>query len=414
MAKKPSTKPERKPKADNKAVRETAEHARLKAALKEIARTSGFKFDTEVVLNWTGNRHADGRLVAERSIDLAAFTRSGGRAPLLFQGIILKRSVSFYEAQFHGEQTSFSGAQFHGQRTSFEHSQRTSFDVAQFHGEKTSFFQTQFQGEETVFTGAQFRSRETSFEQTSFKDGGSVHFTWSSFGGRAIFAGYGKANQTVAIFSGTEVDFTNAVISPLDALSFRDADFRKCRLLQTDLRKVEMTVVTWPRIGKRLGVYDEYEPLKQYEVRPWAHIEKLYRELKQNYEDRRDYERAGDFHYGEKEMRRRNPDTTGAMWLFLNLYWLASGYGEKFLRPLLCAGGLFVFSTLGYLLCADLESTSISWGEAAVHSFQVMTFLRPQAILSGLAAKALYTIQSLLGPLFLGLFALAVRQRLKR
>ena len=382
MAKKPSTKPERKPKADNKAVRETAEHARLKAALKEIARTSGFKFDTEVVLNWTGNRHADGRLVAERSIDLAAFTRSGGRAPLLFQGIILKRSVSFYEAQFHGE--------------------------------KTSFFQTQFQGEETVFTGAQFRSRETSFEQTSFKDGGSVHFTWSSFGGRAIFAGYGKANQTVAIFSGTEVDFTNAVISPLDALSFRDADFRKCRLLQTDLRKVEMTVVTWPRIGKRLGVYDEYEPLKQYEVRPWAHIEKLYRELKQNYEDRRDYERAGDFHYGEKEMRRRNPDTTGAMWLFLNLYWLASGYGEKFLRPLLCAGGLFVFSTLGYLLCADLESTSISWGEAAVHSFQVMTFLRPQAILSGLAAKALYTIQSLLGPLFLGLFALAVRQRLKR
>ena len=45
---------------------------------------------------------------------------------------------------------------------------------------------------------------------------------------------------------------------------------------------------------------------------------------------------------------------------------------------------------------------------------QGMTFLRPQDyILTGLG-KAIYIAQSLLGPLFLGLLALAVRQRLKR
>ena len=159
---------------------------------------------------------------------------------------------------------------------------------------------------------------------------------------------------------------------------------------------------------------DEVATLREKEGRPLAHIERLYRELKQNHDDRRDYERASDFHYGEKEIRRRNPGTPGRSRLLLNLYCLVSGYGERFGRPLIWAGMLFVASTIGYLLCGKLEATDISLGKAALHSLQVMTFLRPQPILSGLAAKALYTIESLLGPLFLGLFALAVRQRLKR
>ena len=158
----------------------------------------------------------------------------------------------------------------------------------------------------------------------------------------------------------------------------------------------------------------QHHPPREEAVRPWPHIERLYRELKQNYEDRRDYERAGDFHYGEKEMRRRNQETPIAIRVFLTLYWLVSGYGERFLRPLVGAGLLFVFSTLGYLQCAKLESINISWGEAVIYSLQVMTFLKPQITLYGLAAKAIYTAESLLGPLFLGLFALAVRQRLKR
>ena len=143
--------------------------------------------------------------------------------------------------------------------------------------------------------------------------------------------------------------------------------------------------------------------------------------------ERRDYERAGDFHTSEKNMRRQNPKTRRPIRMLLNLYRLSSGYGEQFGRPLLCAGVVFVLSTIGYFLCRvqpegsvalNPNSTSVEvagyWGEIAVYSFQVMTFLRPQAILSGLAAKAIYTIESLLGPLFLGLFALAVRQRLKR
>ena len=67
----------------------------------------------------------------------------------------------------------------------------------------------------------------------------------------------------------------------------------------------------WPEIGGRFRVYDEDVELSDGETRPWALIEQLYRQLKQNYEDRRDYERARDFHYGEEEMRRKNPGLQG-------------------------------------------------------------------------------------------------------
>ena len=267
----------------------------------------------------------------------------------------------------------------------------------------------------TFAEGADFRGATflggADFRATFFKGEGTVDFKFSSFQGRTLFTAHREEDRTVRIFSGVEVDFRQVAIHPLDALSFRDADLRKCRLLGTDLRKVELTDVTWHEIDGRPGVYDEDAPLKGNEERPWAHIERLYRELKQNHEDRRDYERASDFHYGEKEMRRRNPGTPGRIRLLLNLYCLVSGYGERFGRPLIWAGMLFVLCTFGYLLSGVGFSTL---GEAAIYSFQVMTFLKPQSpALSG-TAKVIYSIQSLLGPLFLGLFALAVRQRLKR
>ena len=54
------------------------------------------------------------------------------------------------------------------------------------------------------------------------------------------------------------------------------------------------------------------------------------------------------------------------------------------------------------------------WIPVVHYSFRVMTFLRPTDLAPQGFAKFIHTIQSLLGPLFIGLFALAVRQRLKR
>ena len=54
------------------------------------------------------------------------------------------------------------------------------------------------------------------------------------------------------------------------------------------------------------------------------------------------------------------------------------------------------------------------WLQGAYYSFRVMTFLKPDDLVPVGCAHVINTFQTLLGPLFLGLFALALRQRLKR
>jgi uncharacterized protein YjbI with pentapeptide repeats len=275
------------------------------------------------------------------------------------------------------------------------------------------------------FLGATF-SAGANFQVRLFS-GGNITFKQCRFSGRTLFAQLPEAGaqQIPRIFTGaTTVNFSDIAIEPPESLSFRHADFRICRFLNTDLRKVELTGALWPQKGTRWVVYDEMAPVP-HEPYPWEQLERLYRELKQNYDDRRNYPRVGDFHYGEKEIQRRNPATPLSLKVFLWLYWLVSGYGERFLRPLLWAVGFWALATVGYLLSslspakeAAVPALAIAdpatWGHAVLYSLQVMLFFRPpDFVLSTVLAKTMYTLQSLLGPLVLGLFALAVRQRLR-
>jgi len=351
--------------------------------------------------------HKEADFTGATFTEKAIFIRATFKEGAYFSWIKFPKDANFYGATFHKE-SNFYGATFTGwaEFTAGKFTERGIFTAATF-TQKASFAGAKFLG------GADF-------QDTSFK-GETVDFRYSSFEGRTLFIP--ERRDGVPIFSGLEVDFRQVVIAPLDALIFRDADLQKCRFEDTDLRKVEMTGVLWPRIGDRFGVYDEIAPLEGGVVRPWAHIERLYRELKQNYEDRRDYERAGDFHCGEKEMRRRNPATRGALWVFLNLYWVLSRYGERYVRPLVWAGLLFLVSTILYLvlgLSPDKGASTLvytskwDWLRAGHYSLRVMTLLRPEDLTPIGYAKGVATVQGLLGPLILGLFALAVRQRLRR
>lgn len=288
--------------------------------------------------------------------------------------------------------------------------------------------------EDADFSGSEFLEG-ADFGRTSFS--GGADFGYTTFAAKADFKGATFFGKTVffppdsglnpSIFSEAEVDFRAVIINPLDALTIRDVDLTKCRFQGTDLRKAEITNASWPKIsGTRFGVYDEIAPLEEGQTRAWSHIEKVYRELKQNYEDRRDYERAGDFHHGEKEMRRKNPATGYGLKLLLYVYWSLSGYGEKALRPLVCAAGLLLICAFLYLVVgvcpkggSQLSWTNLSdWPEAVLYSFRVMTLLKPEELGPISDAKLvhtlIYTFESIAGPVLLGLFGLALRQRLKR
>jgi hypothetical protein len=57
---------------------------------------------------------------------------------------------------------------------------------------------------------------------------------------------------------------------------------------------------------------------------------------------------------------------------------------------------------------------TLDWMRGLRYSFRVMTLLKADDLVPIGYAKVVNTMQSLLGPLLIGFFALAVRQRLKR
>jgi len=252
------------------------------------------------------------------------------------------RGVGFSQGAFFSEATFTQGADFRGAIFTLVDFLEATFD------EGADFSRARF-CEKAFFINARF-VKEAIFDGTIFME--EVSFGGATFLGKTLLAsGQTRSGETIPIFSGIEVDFRGVILNPSDAIAFKEADLTTCRFLDTDLRKVQMTGVEWPHIGSRIGVYDEVAPFQSGESRPWLRIEQLYRGLKQNYEDRHDYERAGDFHYGEKEMRRQNPQTRCSLRCLLMLYWQVSGYGERMLRPLLWALGLFAACTFFYLWC---------------------------------------------------------------
>jgi hypothetical protein len=86
-----------------------------------------------------------------------------------------------------------------------------------------------------------------------------------------------------------------------------------------------------------------------------ANIEELYRQLKQNYEDRRDFAIAGEFHFSEKLMKTKRLKLSGFKYSFLlRVCRILSGYNERIMLPLIWLLGVtFLFS--GFYLCTGLQ-----------------------------------------------------------
>ncbi|QNI33722.1 pentapeptide repeat-containing protein [Alloacidobacterium dinghuense] len=87
--------------------------------------------------------------------------------------------------------------------------------------------------------------------------------------------------------------------------------------------------------------------------RDYGLIAETYQQLKKNYDNRQDYWTAGDFHYGEMEMKRLHSPRKNnlARWLHRNLglvawYRYASEYGESYVRPLLALAAILAVFTL--------------------------------------------------------------------
>jgi uncharacterized protein YjbI with pentapeptide repeats len=250
--------------------------------------------------------------------DLATFTHDAN-----FMVAQFTRYAMFEKATFTG--ATFSGASFteDGNFTGAKFSYRADFTAATF-TQRAMFNDTAFT-ENADFTRARFLG-SAEFREAYFCDDGTL--------------------EPGPIFSVTYFEHPEAV-------TFYNAYLGQALFHNCDVSRFTFSDVRWRRRpnGKNM-VFDEDVELGRAEAkalrpnhgdadeRNYSLIAELYQQLKKNYDDRRDYWTAGDFHYGEMEMKRLHSGSQRkwVRWLHRRLglaawYKYASQYGESYTRP---------------------------------------------------------------------------------
>lgn len=382
----------------------------------------------------------------EDEIDLRGCYFSKGFDRNYFKDRVFHEFVDFSGAVFSHE-TSFAVAKF----LQAEFRERVDFLKTVFEGQKTNFREAKFKGDAN-FWDTQFKCEEVSFTDTEFSEEGEVKFDASHFNCQVYFIKT-KFNKLCkfwwnefpthkqAVFEHADLSNCSFLYTNIDKVDFRYCEFgdnyREDDVIFSILRRPLPTEIK-ERIHKRVirrlfyclylpflrtaVLKDERDCDKKVTENPkdkkarkeYEYVRRLYLELKRNFEDKKDWNTAGDFHYGEMECRRKKKETPLGRWFFSleALYFWASGYGERPLRAfvvlLLLILGIFpllymYFSHDSYLACI--------W-----ESVNVATFMRIEKpdVSDTLCGKFLLALESILVPFQGVFFALALRRKVKR
>lgn len=395
------------------------------------------------------------RVVSVETHDLTSFIFPDGvtflsrfSRPVIFQGATFVGVADFAGATFKGE-ADFSEATFKGE---------ASFSTAVFEGD-AHFGRIVFE-QKAYFADAIFKG-EASFWDTVFKDW--AHFGNVAFKGGALLWGTTfecGVNLLGAVFEDSlsinaefcdnkklfhsEADFTCVKLSKPEKTEFQKVDLSNVRFLETDLRGVHFTDVEWYR-EKGTGrnrVFDEVEtPI--FRNFDYALIAQLYRRLRANYEENLQYSEAGDFYIGEMEMTRKAEKNIFKK-LPLLFYKAISNYGESYYRPLGWIAAILLIFPLLFMFAGiqpisfdpnnpmedvihyrlDFSSTQSfspttekvgDYYTSFLYSMSVFSFIRDKKYTTiDNWGHTLFVLESILGPVTLAFFLLALRRRFKR
>jgi uncharacterized protein YjbI with pentapeptide repeats len=237
-----------------------------------------------------------------------------------FSGTKFVQEANFYDVKFARE-APFSGAEF---------AQAADFSDAKF-AQKANFYDAKF------MASADFR--ETTFRKDKKLSPGPV--------------------------------FCMAEFSHPEAIVFYKTYLGQALFHNCDVSKVTFSSVEWRRrkgSGRRMLFEEEVDLNRKpahalepsgdcHDERDYGLIAEIYQQLKKNYDERKDYWTAGDFHYGEMEMKRLHSRSRRpwVRWLHRNLglvawYKYVSSHGESYLRPLLALAIVLVIFTVLYPL----------------------------------------------------------------
>jgi hypothetical protein len=171
---------------------------------------------------------------------------------------------------------------------------------------------------------------------------------------------------------------------------------------------------------------DTHVNLAQPKVLTATEIASIYRALRKGREDKKDEPGAGDFYYGELEMRRLSGQQSdshdkenvprsafGAERLVLWLYWAVSGYGLRAARAIIALALTILVGALALSLWGYPHGQG--YGRAVLFSVEssVSLLRAPNQHLTA-TGETIQILLRLAGPLFFGLALLSLRGRVKR
>jgi uncharacterized protein YjbI with pentapeptide repeats len=285
---------------------------------------------------------------------------------------------------------------------------------------------------EAQFTGAEFTLNPI--------------FHYVSFGGRTSFAGI-VVNDTISfveadfqdkvLFAGTE---KNRIFGPRSTVSFRDVRVERPELILfdtvmlrlhwfvgLDVSRLNFTNVRWHGLfdSPEGSLQDEIDALPpRYKESRHELLAKTCRELYANYEGRREYRVAGEFHYWSMEALRK--ESWKRLGLIGSLYWALSGYSERPKRAFWILVTLcFVPAALYFLLipsspflvtsASDLYESITYASRAVAYSISALVRLNPRPQTEELDwFQFVVIVEGILGPLQIALLALAIRRKVMR
>lgn len=365
---------------------------------KEVIDLRGFSFPA---VNWKGKEFFkqldfhDANFKQEANFENAIFHHKVNFDSVKFVDRVscsrtrFKAEASFGAVTFNGA-AMFSDAMFEGEAIFLSEFQR----VAYFHGacfnQKADFLQARFQ-ERALFPKASFKA-EALFHGAVFMD--LANFIEANFAQNATF--YNSFFEGIVTFAGAsfdcrvsfrhasfskegdfrpyknkcslkECDFRALVLKKDSELNFNQVNLSRAHFIDTDLEKITFRSIDWrgkdSKRTSRVVLWDEVSPLEDGQAeRDYEKIAENYRQLVLNYENKRDYDLAEEFHIGEMEMRRKKLglNVKSTQWRKLRetfnaygVYWLLSRYGTSYWQAfvvlvffLLCFSTIFLYTGL--------------------------------------------------------------------
>lgn len=227
------------------------------------------------------------------------------------------------------------------------------------------------------------------------------------------------ARATEGMFGSAGCSFCGTGFQNPDLFEFRNVDLRNCRLANSLAGHARFQNVQWDSqkeffgLIRRSAVADERH-VDTIESR--RAVERLYHDLRVNFEDSGSYEDAADFHIGELEMQRQMQPRPLRYFSLLAWYRYLSMYGERAGLALFWLGlfVLLVFPSLYWL-----SGYAHGFFHNLVRSLETSTFLEVTKAASQqpddpILVRFVTGLERIAVPILGGVFVLAVKSKVER